>query len=93
AWSGSRLSSTKPDFMTIAKAITSGYFPLGATLVSAKVADVFEADKTSFGAIGHGYTYSGHPVGCAAGLAALAETKRLAVNENAAARVVELGKA
>lgn len=93
AWSGSRLSNTKPDFMTIAKAITSGYFPLGATMIGAKVADVFEADKTSFGAIGHGYTYSGHPVGCAAGLAALAETKRLAVNENAAARGVELGKA
>ncbi|RUY95602.1 aminotransferase class III-fold pyridoxal phosphate-dependent enzyme, partial [Mesorhizobium sp. M7A.F.Ca.CA.001.12.2.1] len=90
AWSGSRLSGVKPDFMTIAKAITSGYFPLGATLIGAKVADVFEADKTSFGAIGHGYTYSGHPVGCAAGLAALAETKRLRLNENAAARGVEL---
>jgi len=91
AWSGSRLTNVKPDFMTIAKAITSGYFPLGATLIGAKVADVFEADKTSFGSIGHGYTYSGHPVGCAAGLAALAETKRLRLNENAAARGVELG--
>jgi len=91
AWSGSRLTEVKPDFMTIAKAITSGYFPLGATLIGAKVADVFEADKTSFGSIGHGYTYSGHPVGCAAGLAALAETKRLRLNENAAARGVELG--
>lgn len=90
AWAGSRLSGVKPDFMTIAKAITSGYFPLGATLIGAKVADVFEADKTSFGAIGHGYTYSGHPVGCAAGLAALAETKRLRLDENAAARGVEL---
>ncbi|MER8695473.1 aminotransferase class III-fold pyridoxal phosphate-dependent enzyme [Mesorhizobium opportunistum] len=90
AWAGSRLSGVKPDFMTIAKAITSGYFPLGATLIGGKVADVFEADKTSFGAIGHGYTYSGHPVGCAAGLAALAETKRLRLNENAAARGVEL---
>ncbi|TGT83249.1 MULTISPECIES: aminotransferase class III-fold pyridoxal phosphate-dependent enzyme [unclassified Mesorhizobium] len=90
AWAGSRLTGVKPDFMTIAKAITSGYFPLGATLIGAKVADVFEADKTSFGAIGHGYTYSGHPVGCAAGLAALAETKRLRLNENAAARGAEL---
>jgi adenosylmethionine-8-amino-7-oxononanoate aminotransferase len=79
--------------MTIAKAVTSGYFPLGATLISAKVADVFEADKSSFGAIGHGYTYSGHPVGCAAGIAALAETKRLKLNENAAARGIELAKA
>lgn len=93
AWSGSRLWGVKPDFMTIAKAITSGYFPLGATLISQKVADVFEADKTSFGAIGHGYTYSGHPVGCAAGIAALAETKRLKLNENAAARGIELARA
>ncbi|QDC00478.1 aspartate aminotransferase family protein [Mesorhizobium sp. 8] len=93
AWSGSRLWGVKPDFMTIAKAITSGYFSLGATLISQKVADVFEADKTSFGAIGHGYTYSGHPVGCAAGIAALAETKRLKLNENAAARGAELAKA
>lgn len=93
AWSGSRLHDVKPDMMTIAKAITSGYFPLGATMIGEKVAEVFEADKTSFGAIGHGYTYSGHPVGCAAGIAALAETRRLKVNENAAARGVELAEA
>jgi putrescine aminotransferase len=89
-WSGSRISNIKPDMMTIAKAITSGYFPLGATLINGRIAETFEGDKTSFGAIGHGYTYSGHPVGCAAGLAALAETKRLRVDENAAARGVEL---
>lgn len=93
AWSGSRLWGVKPDMMTLAKAITSGYFPVGATLIGGKVAEVFEKDSTSFGAIGHGYTYSGHPVGCAAGLAALAETKRLKLNENAAARGQELAKA
>ncbi len=92
-WCGSRMWKVKPDMMTVAKAITSGYFPLGATLIGQKVADVFESDKTSFGAIGHGYTYSGHPVGCAAGLAALAETKRLKLNENAAARGQELQRA
>ncbi|MBB2971569.1 aminotransferase class III-fold pyridoxal phosphate-dependent enzyme [Mesorhizobium sp. RMAD-H1] len=90
AWSGSRLHGVKPDMMTIAKAITCGYFPLGATLIGEEVAEVFEADRTSFGAIGHGYTYSGHPVGCAAGLAALVETRRLKVDENAAARGREL---
>src|ERR1700689_3083787 len=40
--------------------------------------------------VGHGYTYSGHPVGCAAGIAALEEMQRLKVNENAAARGHEL---
>ena len=89
-WSGARLTGVKPDMMTMAKAVTSGYFPLGATMIGEKVAEVFEADKTSFGAIGHGYTYSGHPVGCAAGLAALAETKRLDLAGNAAARGPEL---
>ena len=93
AWSGARLWDVQPDMMTLAKAITSGYFPLGATMIGEKVAEVFENDKTSFGAIGHGYTYSGHPVGCAAGLAALAETRRLKLDENAAARGKELAAA
>lgn len=90
AWSGSRLWGVKPDMMCIAKAITSGYFPLGATLIGEKIAEAFEADRTTFGAIGHGYTYSAHPVGCAAALATLAETRRLGLAENAKARGVEL---
>lgn len=90
AWSGARLWGVKPDMMTIAKAITSGYFPLGATLIGEKMAEVFESDKSGTASIGHGYTYSGHPVGCAAGIAALAETRRLKLNENAAARGEEL---
>lgn len=90
AWSGARLWGVKPDMMTIAKAITSGYFPLGATLIGEAMAEVFESDKSGTASIGHGYTYSGHPVGCAAGIAALAETRRLKLNENAAARGEEL---
>ncbi len=90
AWSGSRLWSVVPDMMCLAKAITSGYFPLGAAMVGGKVAAAIEGNQNSFGSIGHGYTYSGHPVGCAAGLAALEETERLRVNENAAARGLEL---
>ena len=93
AWSGSRLWGVRPDMMTLAKAVTSGYFPLGATMIGERVAEAFEADTSSFGAIGHGYTYSGHPVGCAAGIAALAETRRLKLNENAAARGAELATA
>jgi len=48
--------------------------------------EVFEADTTGAAAIGHGYTYSGHPVGAAAAIACLAETERLDVRKNAAAR-------
>ncbi|KAF5559989.1 arg8-acetylornithine aminotransferase, partial [Fusarium pseudoanthophilum] len=93
AWSGSRLWGVKPDMMTMAKAITSGYFPLGATLIGEAVADAFEADTTTFGSIGHGYTYSGHPVCWAAGIAGLAETRRLKLDENAAARGKDLAQA
>ena len=90
AWSGSRLWGVKPDMMCTAKAITNGYFPFGAVMLSQDVTDVFENDKTGAAAIGHGYTYSGHPVGAAAAIACLAETKRLDVATNAAARGTQL---
>ena len=90
SWSGSRHWGVKPDFLCSAKAITNGYFPFGAVMISDDVAEVFEKDKTGLAAIGHGYTYSGHPVGAAAALACLKETKRLKVNENAAARGKQL---
>jgi len=90
AWSGSRLWGVQPDMMCTAKAITNGYFPFGAVMLNEKVAEVFETDATGAGAIGSGYTYSGHPVGAAAALACIEETKRLAVNENASARGTQL---
>ncbi|MDU8929633.1 aminotransferase class III-fold pyridoxal phosphate-dependent enzyme [Alisedimentitalea sp. MJ-SS2] len=90
SWSGSRHWGVQPDMMATAKAITNGYFPFGAMMLSEEVAQVFESDETGKATIGHGYTYSGHPVGAAAALACLAETKRLKVNENAAVRGKEL---
>ena len=90
AWTGSRLWGVQPDMMTTAKAITNGYYPFGAVMIGEKVVEAFESNEDSFGNIGHGYTYSAHPVGAAAALAALAETKRLDVATNAAARGDEL---
>jgi len=90
AWSGSRLWGVQPDMMATAKAITNGYFPFGATMLNDKVASVFEQDKTPGGMIGSGYTYSGHPVGAAAAIACIAETQRLNVVDNAAARGTQL---
>lgn len=86
SWTGSRHWGVQPDMMTTAKAITNGYFPFGAVMIAEHVAQVFESDETGKASIGHGYTYSGHPVGAAAALACLAETKRLDVAQNAAAR-------
>lgn len=86
AWSGSRLWGVQPDMMCTAKAITNGFFPFGAVMLSDGLAEVFESDRSGAANIGSGYTYSGHPVGAAAGLACLAETQRLNVPVNAAAR-------
>jgi hypothetical protein len=90
AWSGSRLWGVQPDLMCTAKAITNGYFPFGAVMVSDAVGEVFEKDTTGKGAIGSGYTYSGHPVGAAAAIACLKETERLQVKDNAAERGAQL---
>ena len=89
-WSGSRHWGVQPDMMCTAKAITNGYFPFGAVMISDGVADVFESDTSGKGAIGSGYTYSGHPVGAAAAIACLQETQRLNVTDNAAARGKQL---
>jgi taurine--2-oxoglutarate transaminase len=56
----------EPDIMTLAKGLTSGYLPLGGVVVSDKIADYFE-DKMLY----MGLTYFGHPMSCAAGVAAL----------------------
>lgn len=66
-WFASTYYGIKPDMMAIAKGVTSGYLPLGGVLVSDRVAEVLRGGGEFF----HGYTYSGHPAACAAGLAVL----------------------
>ena len=90
AWSGSRLWGVQPDMMCIAKAITGGYFPLGAAMINERIAEAFEADSSGTAAIGHGYTYSAHPVGAAAVIACLSETERLDTKVNAQVRGTQL---
>ena len=63
-WFGSDFYGNKPDLMTIAKGLTSGYIPMGGLIVSDKVFEVIEAH----GDFNHGFTYSGHPVAAAVGL-------------------------
>ncbi len=67
-WFGSQRLGFKPDLMTFAKGITSGYIPLGGVLVGERVARVLIDQGGDFN---HGYTYSGHPVACAVALANL----------------------
>ena len=70
----------RPDLVTFAKAVTSGYIPLGGVMVGDRVAKVLIEQGGEFN---HGYTYSGHPVACAVALANLAVME----NENLVTRV------
>ncbi len=90
SWSGSRHWGVQPDMMCTAKAITNGYFPFGAVMISDRVAELFETDTSGKGAVASGYTYSGHPVGAAAAIACLKEIERLQVKDNAAARGAQM---
>ncbi len=64
-WFGSELMGIKPDLITFAKGVTSGYVPLGGVLVGDRVAHVLIEKGGDFN---HGFTYSGHPVACAVAL-------------------------
>jgi adenosylmethionine-8-amino-7-oxononanoate aminotransferase len=81
---GTRLWGVNADMWCLAKGISSGYVPLGATAISRKVAQVFDADVTGGASVGHGYTYSAHPVAAAAALASLDQIEALDVPGNAA---------
>jgi len=63
----------EPDMIQFAKAITSGYFPLGGIGVNDEIAATIEASGTAWM---HAYTYSAHPVGCAIGVAMLGVIQR-----------------
>jgi adenosylmethionine-8-amino-7-oxononanoate aminotransferase len=69
-WFGAQYYGVTPDLITFAKAVTSGYVPLGGVIASRRVCDVLESDANYL--LRHGYTYSGHPTSCAAGVATLA---------------------
>ncbi|MEQ8262120.1 aminotransferase [Pseudohaliea sp.] len=74
----------EPDMMTAAKALTSGYLPLSASIVRGDLYEAMVEPAANVGAFGHGYTYSGHPVSCAVALATLRIYRRDRVFEHAA---------
>ncbi len=73
-----------PDLMTVAKGITNGVVPMGAVLVKRGVHDALMQGPEHVIELFHGYTYSGHPVACAAGLATLDIYEREGLFERAA---------
>ncbi len=72
-WFGSQTLGIRPDIMTVAKGLSSGYAPIGGSIVSDEVANVIGS-----GEFNHGYTYSGHPVASAIAL----ENLRILEEEN-----------
>jgi L-2,4-diaminobutyrate transaminase len=83
-WFASPSLELKPDLISIAKGLTSGYFPMSGCLLSAKVADVLYADKSPHAMFAHGFTWSGHPVGAAIANANLDILEREDLPANAA---------
>jgi L-2,4-diaminobutyrate transaminase len=80
---GSDFYGMSPDFITIAKGLTSAYAPLSGSIVSEKVWQVLVQGSDEMGAIGHGWTYSAHPLCAAAGIANLELIDELNLVDNA----------
>ncbi|MDR9426493.1 MAG: aspartate aminotransferase family protein [Salibaculum sp.] len=84
---GSMFGSThygiEPDIITIAKGLTSAYAPLSGSIVGDRVWQVLEQGTDETGPIGHGWTYSAHPIGAAAGVANLKLIDELDLVQNA----------
>lgn len=80
---GSDYYGLKPDLITIAKGLTSAYAPLSGSIVSQSMFDVLARGTDEFGPLGHGWTYSAHPIGAAAGIANLQLIDQLGLVENA----------
>ena len=85
-WFGVQHEDVVPDLVSVAKGITSGYLPLSASIVRAKIADAFDEKSTDENV--HPGTYAGHPTCCAAGLANLAIIER----ENLVDNAVQMGE-
>src|SRR5205085_7640162 len=86
-WFGAQRYDLDADVIVTAKALTSGYVPMGAVLVHDRIVDMLEGT-----AFRHGFTYNGHPVGAAVALANLAIIEREGLLERAAeigARMLE----
>ncbi len=79
-WFGGHRYDTVADIMTTAKGLTSAYVPMGAAIVNERIHQSFIGDEGI--EFMHGYTYSGHPAACAAGLAVIEILERESIVEN-----------
>ncbi|MGB0499030.1 MAG: aminotransferase [Rubricella sp.] len=70
-WFGHQALGMEPTSVSMAKQLTGGYAPLSAVAINADMAEAIERHTGEIGVLGHGFTYGGHPMGCAVGVAAL----------------------
>ncbi len=83
---GAQTFGYEPDSISVAKAITSAYFPLGAITIEEDLYAAMLAESEKIGVFGHGYTYTGHPVGCAVALKTLEIYERDGIVEQVKAK-------
>src|SRR5260370_15675013 len=83
---GSQALGFRPDGMSLAKALSSGYAPIAAVLVPERMYEALLSESRKIGTFGHGFTYSGHPVAAAVALKTLEIYARDHVIEQAAAK-------
>jgi 4-aminobutyrate---pyruvate transaminase len=84
---GSQTFNLRPDIMTLAKALSAGYQPISASLVTNKLYEILVTQSDKLGVFGHGYTYSGHPVPAAVAL----ETLKIYEERDIVAQVRRVG--
>ena len=84
---GAQTFDLKPDIMTLAKALSAGYQPISASLVTNELYDILLAQSDKLGIFGHGYTYSAHPVPAAVAL----ETLKIYEERDIVAQVRRVG--
>jgi 4-aminobutyrate---pyruvate transaminase len=77
----------EPDIMTVAKALSSAYLPISATIISEKIAEAITAHSGKLGNFAHGFTYAGHPVSAAVGV----ETLKIYAERDILAQVRKVG--
>ena len=85
-WFGSQALGMRPDTISFAKAVTSGYMPLGGISIDEPLYNAMLAESRKIGTFGHGTTYSGHPVACAVALKTIAIYRRDGIIEGVAAK-------
>ncbi|MGI9364242.1 MAG: aminotransferase [Rhizobiaceae bacterium] len=76
-WFGATSHGMVPDTISVAKQMTSAYAPLGAVMIPDFMSEALEQQSEKIGIFGHGYTYGGHPLGCALGVKAIEIYQRI----------------